>query len=157
MNAEEARAEAERRYRGDGIEPPLLSDPIHQTLAVEAFELGAEWQASRKETERERDLERTIADLGEEVRIAREGQDAAIEVMNQHRCGEQAESAYRRAMRAESREVTEAKVEAVAESIFEVLKPGHLGGWDVLKDSGLASGYRGAARAALEAFLEVRS
>lgn len=148
MNAEEARAEAERRYRGDGIEPPLLSDPIHQTLAVEAFEVGAEWQASRKETERERDLERTIADLGEEVRIAREGQDAAIEVMNQHRCGEQAESAYRRAMRAESREVTDAEVLAALRALT-----GRPALW--LED--FMEAQIKSMRAALQAFLEVRS
>lgn len=52
--------------------------------------------------DRERDLQQSIDDLHEELKIARESRDAALEVMNQHKCGEQAERAYARAVQAES-------------------------------------------------------
>lgn len=60
------------------------------------------------------DYQRTIDDLAESLATSRNQHEAALKVMDQHRCDYQAEAAYRRAERAET-ELVEDRTQSLAE------------------------------------------
>lgn len=65
------------------------------TAARIAFYAGWDWARTTSPdtaTEREIDLQRTIEDLREELSIARGARQAALDIMDAHRCGEKNES-----------------------------------------------------------------
>lgn len=129
---------AEHAYQGNRSQDTcwVMVDGEMCRKPVEAH-VGTQGEPS----ERELFLERTITDLGEELQIAREGRAAAIEVLNQHRCGEQAEAAYRRAVQAESRpqgEPSDAQVEAAHTAFWE--HPDITGGHDAIRAALRAAG-----------------